>query len=93
MKSDDRREEREALLGLRREQLDVAEMRDVAEAGKWMAAGRSCALSFCKRLLKGCHDVGDEIVDGERPRQQTLRVSGGDRHFEIPAVRCQSKRR
>ena len=66
-------------------------MRDVAESGKWM--GRSFALSFCKRLLKGCHDIGDEIVDRERPREQTLRVSDGDRHFEIPAVRFQSKRR
>ena len=34
MKADHRREERQALFGLRREQLDVAEMRDVSETGK-----------------------------------------------------------
>ena len=34
METDDRGEERQALLGLRREQLDVAEVGDIAEAGK-----------------------------------------------------------
>ena len=38
-------------------------------------------------------DIGDDLVDRERARQEALRVRDGDRHLEIPAVRCQSERR
>jgi hypothetical protein len=34
MEADDRGEEHQTLIGLRREELDVAEMSDVSEAGK-----------------------------------------------------------
>ena len=45
------------------------------------------------QLLKRRHHIGDEIVHRERARQQALRVGDGDRHLEVPAVCCESKRR
>ena len=67
-------------------------MGDVAEAGQ--VVGRSLSWSFwscayCERR----HDIGDEIVDRERPRQQALRRRDVDRDLEIPAIRLESNRR
>ena len=91
MQPDDRGEERQALVRPRREQLDVADVGDIAEARK-----RNCG-SGHRHVLRSDYevrpDIGDEIVDRERSRQQALRISHGDSHLEIPSVRLQPKRR
>ena len=89
MESDNRREERQARVRLRREELDVAEMGDVAKARKRRVG--HVRSSFCQRLLKRCGDVGDEILDRQRARQQALRVGDRDRHLEIAAIVASSQ--
>jgi hypothetical protein len=49
-------------------------------------------LSFCERLPKRSQDIGDEIVNRERARQQALRAGDRDGDLEAAADRLEPQR-
>jgi 3-hydroxyacyl-CoA dehydrogenase len=80
MKTENRREERQALVGPRRQQLDVAEMRDVVKRGRAIQSGAS-AISYRKIMAQHVSTTTHEgiaVLEIDNPPVNALstRVAG-----------------